>query len=160
MVADGDSGAELPILDKQLLSGEAADTHTHTHGERACWNSNFGYTTTDNGTDELGRKPWQQRNAVHKANGGHGEVALYESGAECLEIWTSAYQSDATDNGDGLHGLLAVALPNRPERLESSPFEKTQPKSGRIRREFNPDPRVADWENGEALLDEWVNEFN
>ena len=33
MVADSDSGAELPILDSELLSGEAADTHTHTQAD-------------------------------------------------------------------------------------------------------------------------------
>ena len=30
VVANCDGGAELPVLDKQLLSGEAANTHTHT----------------------------------------------------------------------------------------------------------------------------------
>lgn len=32
VVANSDGRAELPILDSKLLSGEAADTHTHSAG--------------------------------------------------------------------------------------------------------------------------------
>ena len=41
-------------------------------------------------TDELGRLPWQARNAAHKDRK-RGTVALYTSGAECFDIWCVAY---------------------------------------------------------------------
>ena len=34
MVVGHDSGGELRVLDKQLLTEQAADTHTHTHTRR------------------------------------------------------------------------------------------------------------------------------
>ena len=119
MVADGNSGGKLHVLDIELLSGEAADTHTHT--------------------------------SMGKNQGSH---------ISAREKRCSKYGSKCTDNGRRLSELLAVALPERPDGHELASIEAIRPERATLRRLFNPDPRIADYESGESLLEEWVTFWN
>ena len=60
------------------------------------------------------------------------------------------------DNRKNLSKLLAAALPRQSNGLELTSFETIRPKSVR---QYNPDPTVADYESGEALLREWIYNF-
>ena len=60
------------------------------------------------------------------------------------------------DNRKNLSKLLAVALPRQSNGLELTSFEAIRPKSVR---QYNPDPTVADYESGAALLREWIYNF-
>ena len=119
VVADADGGAELPVLDRELLSGDAADTHTHTH-----------------------------------THGGHANQCSKRAEISCLSDGCGC-----TDRRRSLSGLLALALPEQSAGSDCASIEAIQPESGEVCREFNRDPRVADYESGAALLNEWVNEW-
>lgn len=115
VVDESDSGGKSGLLDKQLLSGEAADTHTHTHGAR------------------------------HLSNGGCGCSENRKTGT-----------NQTPYHGNGLHDVLALEMPGESNGLERTPFEGLQPE-GTSHRRFNPDPRVADYENAEEVMELWLN---
>lgn len=51
--------------------------------------------------------------------------------------------------------VLALEVSERTDGWERTPFEEIQPESTGLRR-YNPDPKVADYESGAALLSAWV----
>ena len=70
------------------------------------------------------------------------------------QSWNIGSESD----GDGFLQLLAVALPGNTDGLEPAPYTPVQSRSSRIpRRPFNPDPRVADYESAEEIMEVFLN---
>ena len=49
-----------------------------------------------------------------------------------------------------------MALPERSDGLELASIEAVQPQSTRVR-QINPDPRVADYENAEEVMEFWLD---
>lgn len=93
-------------------------------------------------------------------DGGEGEIKGFYGGGKvigefvCNAVWMLAPICHAPDDD-----ILALALPNRPTRLESPPVETIQPQRFRVRRNFNPDPRVADYESSASLFYEWTHDW-
>ena len=56
-------------------------------------------------------------------------------------------------DGDGLLSILAVAVPGVADGLELAPNTPAQSKSSCVRREYNPDPKVADYESAEEVME-------
>lgn len=56
--------------------------------------------------------------------------------------------------------ILAVAVQDGTERLEPASFEEIRSESRSVRREFNPDPRVADFVSGEDCYLWWMDAFH
>lgn len=112
-MADADGGAELPVLDRELLTGEAADTHTHT-------------------------------------SAGHSSHTESETERNCLSDGCGC-----TVERDAVSELLAMEMPERSDGSERTSITEARSESTRVRRDFNPDPRIADYEDGEAAL-EWM----
>lgn len=61
---------------------------------------------------------------------------------------------------DAVSELLAMEMPERSDGSERTPITEAQSESTRVRRDFNPDPRIADFENGEAALEWMIGAFN
>lgn len=53
--------------------------------------------------------------------------------------------------------ILALALPGEPNGWECTPVEELRPKSVPVRKQFNPDPKVADYESGMEVLQLWLS---
>lgn len=70
----------------------------------------------------------------------------------------SGVGSGCAADRSSVHGVLAVALPDKSTGLESASIEAIRPESAGVRREFNPDGRVADFVNGEEALRFMMNE--
>ena len=154
MVADVECGRELQLLDKQRLIGETPDPHNaggSGGGQEATRRSrrteqNFstdGCGCTDSPPDSTsGRGKWSSTYGC----GAIGRTATNRRRTDLSQ----------TDHGNANVDLLAMALPDESTRSEHTPIDAIQPEGLPIRRPFNPDPRVADYESGASLFDDWV----
>lgn len=167
MVADSDRGTEPNLLDWEPVS----NTHTHT-STRNVYGSTSGVErrSSPHGYGHCEQTPTS-----------HAQHLSYQTDAEAVERKNRNRVADAVDvdaqmipppahitkqswnigsasDGDGLLQLLAVALPGYADGLEPAPNTPVQSRSSRIpRRPFNPDPRVADYESAEEVMEVFLN---
>lgn len=90
---------------------------------------------------------------THTQRGDHSNRTGRETGKNC---WNAGCGNNADRNE--VFGILAMALPERSDGLERTSISEAQSESARVRREFNPDPRVADWPSGKSCFNWWVYE--
>lgn len=67
-------------------------------------------------------------------------------------------RSGTSSSGSTIPRLLAVEMQDRPDGSECSSVEEIQRGRADIRRKFNRDPKVADYRDGEEVLELMIGE--
>ena len=67
--------------------------------------------------------------------------------------------SEKKYHGDGILSVLALEMPERYERLAGAASAWAAEHRDHPEREYNRDPKVADYESGAWLLDNWINNW-
>ena len=179
----------------QLLSGEAADTHTHTGGHASISGAVQKFSRSGCGVSETIRTNQPQllsSQTEHETDlrgdwrGAFDPVDVDAqvttpphftkrvSGTACLSGGRGCTEQQATGtrkihSGEGWSNkrkrrsdvpVLAVALPSEPDGLERTSASWLRPKGSRIlRREFNPDPKVADFLSAEEVMTYFLHDY-
>ena len=80
------------------------------------------------------------------------------TGTNSAQSGTSSGGSQTPDGG-GVSTVLALEMPERYERLAGAASAWTAEHRDHPEREYNRDPKVADYESGAWLLNDWINNW-